>query len=626
MGNQVFEEVNRPRAGHAAGSTAIEQQASQLVSDIKYKASKEMREKSGSNLSPAQVKDLYRKYYNSSKAPGAVKAIVNKKLFGEQYDFVDGREMAEQSISRAYTQVFVNGFKKNKEVVEVDEAVNERTFKIRVKDKRTKNTYVTTATRSKIAELRKNPNILSVEMTGHGDSIKGDSKGEKGKLDPVGKEDSDVNNDGKVDKTDSYLKNRREKIGKAIAKEEFIGEVKDEMDDDKKTLDVMKGKNKVVLNPKLGEQIKYASQYFYEMGLNENGVEILIEELGLENFVDYVSDIVEQSLITEARSARRYKYKTGETKETRIAAAKAAIEKKSSPTRKTSVTKAKSEQKPTPKPAPKKHVLDGISRTILRGIDRHNQAMQTAGKVAKTVRKGAQEFSTGFVSGVKTAGKAAQAAKRVITKEEMQGVRYCPKCDKDETRDECKYGGEYWDENSKPAKAVDSRAVSTMVNLVKNKMRARGLNMSYDMEGDLVDEKYQGMYQSPAPTHNRLNSSDEKARMSPGRRALAKSDELERSEPGSKRAKAQKKAAGQMARNFQSARMTLGSSFDPLDKEETDDSLRDRLDENSKKTPYGAKAYKSVAGIAGQLKKHSDKKLKEIENRNLPPAPIGARG
>lgn len=36
------------------------------------------------------------------------------------------------------------------------------------------------------------------------------------KLDPVGKEDDDVDNDGKVDKTDSYLKNRREKIAKAM--------------------------------------------------------------------------------------------------------------------------------------------------------------------------------------------------------------------------------------------------------------------------------------------------------------------------------------------------------------------------------------------------------------------------
>ena len=38
------------------------------------------------------------------------------------------------------------------------------------------------------------------------------------KLDPVGQEDDDVNNDGKVDKTDSYLKNRRKKIAKNIKK------------------------------------------------------------------------------------------------------------------------------------------------------------------------------------------------------------------------------------------------------------------------------------------------------------------------------------------------------------------------------------------------------------------------
>ena len=38
------------------------------------------------------------------------------------------------------------------------------------------------------------------------------------KLDPVGKEDKDVDNDGDTDDTDSYLLNRRKAIGKAIAK------------------------------------------------------------------------------------------------------------------------------------------------------------------------------------------------------------------------------------------------------------------------------------------------------------------------------------------------------------------------------------------------------------------------
>ena len=40
-------------------------------------------------------------------------------------------------------------------------------------------------------------------------------------LDAVGKEDDDVNNDGKVDKTDKYLKNRRNTISKKITKEEL---------------------------------------------------------------------------------------------------------------------------------------------------------------------------------------------------------------------------------------------------------------------------------------------------------------------------------------------------------------------------------------------------------------------
>jgi len=62
--------------------------------------------------------------------------------------------------------------------------------------------------------------------------------------------------------------------------------------------------------------------------------------------------------------------------------------------------------------------------------------------------------------------------------EEAGAVRYCPKCDKDETRDECKYGGEYWDENSKPAKAEDEREEPTKATLFKNKLRARGIKVA----------------------------------------------------------------------------------------------------------------------------------------------------
>lgn len=43
------------------------------------------------------------------------------------------------------------------------------------------------------------------------------------KLDPVGKADDDIDNDGDVDDSDKYLKNRRKAIGKAIKKEDKKG-------------------------------------------------------------------------------------------------------------------------------------------------------------------------------------------------------------------------------------------------------------------------------------------------------------------------------------------------------------------------------------------------------------------
>lgn len=43
-------------------------------------------------------------------------------------------------------------------------------------------------------------------------------KAKKAKLDAVGKEDADVNNDGKVNSTDKYLMKRRRTISKNIKK------------------------------------------------------------------------------------------------------------------------------------------------------------------------------------------------------------------------------------------------------------------------------------------------------------------------------------------------------------------------------------------------------------------------
>ena len=405
MSNQVFEEAPQAAPGVA---DKFRKQARQLAYDVRYKVKGQFKD--GQKTDPASLKRAYLQQLGKSSAPAPVKIIAKKMLVGEEYDVVNVGDIVEGSLKNAFAIVF-------------NESADTK-FTIRVTDKKTGKIYYRKADRAKISELRKNPNISSVEITGRKETDTYDKTGKGGKLDPVGKEDSDVNNDGKVDKTDSYLKNRREKIGKEIAKEEFIGEVKTEESDTEKTLDVMKGKNTIKINPKLGEQVGgQASPQMQQLQRRQ----LQLDKLKLKQ---------RQKAVTT--------------------------------------------KQPT------------ASGEMLSASYQYN--------------------------------------------EEMGGVRYCPKCDKDETRDECKYGGEYWDENSKPAKAVDSRAVPAMVNLVKNKMRARGLNMSYDMEGETIDE-------------------------------------------------------------------------------------------NSKKTPYGAKVDKAVQNpkVIDQLKKYSDDKLEKIRKKKLPQAPIGAR-
>ena len=75
---------------------------------------------------------------------------------------------------------------------------------------------------------------------------------EKKKLDPVGKEDDDVDNDGDVDSSDEYLKKRRAAIGKAMGKDdEKKDDDKEEDDEDSKGLS--KGQKK--LPPQLQKAI-----------------------------------------------------------------------------------------------------------------------------------------------------------------------------------------------------------------------------------------------------------------------------------------------------------------------------------------------------------------------------------
>jgi len=227
--------IGGPHRGHAAGNTDVEKQASQLASDVKLKVKSKMG--SHTDMNPAQVAQAYERQLASSPAPGPVKAIARKKLkigVTEQYGI---SELAKQSTVNALLKVFVEGVTVE-EVEDIAES-DEKKYWIVVTDKKTGNTYRRQATRAKIAELRSNPNIRRVEMTGYHPKETDDKQGQKtskvksGKgLDPVGQEDSDPNNNGvKNDKSDKYLLKRRAAIGNAISsrgdqKEEFVFEAK----------------------------------------------------------------------------------------------------------------------------------------------------------------------------------------------------------------------------------------------------------------------------------------------------------------------------------------------------------------------------------------------------------------
>lgn len=226
-----------PHRGHAAGDTDIEKQASQLASDVKYKVKQKMG--AHTDMNPAQVVRAYLAQLASSPAPGPVKALAKKKLSGGVKEEYGIGELAKQSTVNALIKVFVEGVTVEEEVENIAEA-DEKKYWVVVTDKKTGNTYRRQATRAKIAELRANPNIRRVEMTGYHPKETEDKQGQKtskvkaGKgLDPVGREDADVNNNGiSNDKSDKYLLKRRAAVGNAIAsrggtqKEEFIPEAK----------------------------------------------------------------------------------------------------------------------------------------------------------------------------------------------------------------------------------------------------------------------------------------------------------------------------------------------------------------------------------------------------------------
>ena len=309
----AYQRVHEEKRGHAAGDSDVEKQASQLASDVRYKAKGKVKP----GASDEEKKKVFIQILGASPAPNAVKAMAKQKLMGEQVEQQEvvtemsaketlDKKMKEKKVNTLIKKDAKRDVKTEKELAKamMDEgsaygitkgdgmSFPER-LKKKAKEKKKKVTeekkplpknkmYRKAGNLSRKALSKgldskegskaqdRSSKIVSVissdderkrfsKMTtpkaqlrneemvdekklvhgNYGNFVGGQKTTTKTKdiltpekrrmipekMDPVGQEDGDINNDGKKDKTDKYLMNRRKAVSKAIAKKR--GKVKE---------------------------------------------------------------------------------------------------------------------------------------------------------------------------------------------------------------------------------------------------------------------------------------------------------------------------------------------------------------------------------------------------------------
>ena len=303
----AYQQVYEAKRGHAAGDSDVEKQASQLASDVRYKAKGKVKE----GASDEEKKKVFMQILGASPASSAVKAMARTKLLGEEVvTEMSARETLEKKMKQKKVNTMIKkeaqqDAKAEKKLASAmmgegsaygitkgDGMSFPERLKKKAKEKKKKmseekkplpttkmyrkagnlsrtalskgldtpegskaqdrsSKIVSTITTKKEkerfdkmttpkAQLRNEEvvnEMMRNKLTGL-PTLKPEAKKPKEKqmtpqqrrmmpegMDPVGKEDGDINNDGKKDSTDSYLMKRRKAIGKAIAKKH--GKVKE---------------------------------------------------------------------------------------------------------------------------------------------------------------------------------------------------------------------------------------------------------------------------------------------------------------------------------------------------------------------------------------------------------------
>ena len=263
----AYQKVYEEKRGHAAGADDAEKQASQLASDVRYKAKGKVPE----GATKEEKIKIFLQILGASPAPNSVKAMAKQKLLGEEVvkemRFDDGKEGTEKRKEALRKKRGMTKKEMDKHPQFKTEGASygitrgsgkpsgamaafgkaPRTQKGAMaydgpnKERSEAADRVIAKTKAKRAKMKKEEVELGETMrnplTGL-PQLKPEAKKQKETpmtpqqrykipegMDAVGKEDKDIDNDGDHDKTDKYLLNRRKAIGKAIAKKR--GKVKE---------------------------------------------------------------------------------------------------------------------------------------------------------------------------------------------------------------------------------------------------------------------------------------------------------------------------------------------------------------------------------------------------------------
>ena len=92
----AYHKVHEEKRGHAAGASDAEKQASQLASDVRYKA----KGKVPADATDEEKRKIFLQILGSSPAPNVIKSMAKEKLLGEEVvsemRFDDGKEGTEK--------------------------------------------------------------------------------------------------------------------------------------------------------------------------------------------------------------------------------------------------------------------------------------------------------------------------------------------------------------------------------------------------------------------------------------------------------------------------------------------------------------------------------------------------